>query len=265
MNLVLKRDKKEIKLDSFKSYYELDKMIANFISERELEKSLGLSEEDKLVVNSFDKDDIKVSSNNAKKLIAIYDNGNVDSLIDTIISSMFTEPTMSFDLDLIKDYLTEEKFKFISVKTSYGEDRLKLINEMLNILNYSNLNDDNKTLFRNKFNESLGDKSYSKIRNLFKALNDFDFIFDESFKVVLDNNEYIEKEEEKKKIIEKYQRIIEKENNKDKQITFDDFEEIEEILPESSGPVFDYNGEKIDEKPFYEETMEKVNSLKLRG
>ena len=265
MDLVLKRDKKEIKLDSFKSYYELDKMFANFISEKDLERCLGLSDNERISVDSFDKKDIKVSSGNAKKLVTIYDNGNVDSLIDTIMSSIFNEPTMSFDLDLIKDYLTEEKFKFVTVKTTYGEDRLKLINEMLNILNYSNLNEDNKTLFKNKFNESLGDKSYSKIRNLFRTLDDLDFIFDDSFKMVLDNNEYIPKEEEKNKIIEKYKRVIEKENYKDKQITFDDLEEVEEILDEETGPVFDYNGEKIDEKPFYKETMEKVNSLKLRG
>ncbi len=80
MNLVLKKDKKEIKLDSFKSYYELDKMFANFISKGELEKCLDLSRKEKLIVNSFDKEDIRVSSNNAKKLVTIYDNENVDSL-----------------------------------------------------------------------------------------------------------------------------------------------------------------------------------------
>lgn len=265
MNLVIKKNKKEIKLDSFRSYYELDKMIANFSSERELSRILNLSDDCKLVVNSFDKDNITISSNNAKKLVTIYDNGNVDALIDTVISSMFTEPTMSFDIDIIKDYLTEEKFKFINVKTSYGEDRLKLLNEMLNELNYGSLNEDSKISFRNKFNQLLGDKSYSKIRSLFKTLNDFDFIFDDSFTRVLDNNVYIPNEKDKLRIIDKYKRIIEKENNKDKQITFDDIEEKTEILYEETEPVFDYNGEKIDEKPFYEETMEKVNSLKLRG
>lgn len=265
MNLVVKSNGKEIKLDSFKSYYDLDKMIANFNSERDLLKNLGLSQNDKLIVNSFDKENITVSSNNAKKLVTIYDNGNVDGLLDTVINSMFNEPTMSFDIDLMKDYLTEEKFKFISVKTSYGEDRIKLINSMIKILEYGNLNEDNKVLFTNKLNEFLGDKSYSKIRTLFKSLNDFDFIFDDSFKRVLDNNQYILDEQEKQKIIDKYKKIIEKENNKDKQITFDDLQEKTEILYEETEPVFDYNGEKTDEKPFYIETTEKINSLKLRG
>lgn len=265
MNLVVEKNGKKIKLDSFRSYYELDKMIANFNSERELLRNLDLSEKEKINVDSYEKKYIKLSSKNAKNLVTIYDNGNIDDLLDTIISSMFAKPIMSFDIDIIKDYLTEEKIKFINVKTSYGEDRIKLINEMLNELNYSSLNEDNKISFRNKLNQLLGDKSYSKVRNLFKSLNDLDFIFDDSIKRVLDNNKYIPNEEVKQKIIEKYKKIIEKEVNKNKQITFDDLEGKKEILNEKPEPVFDYNGEKIDEKPFYVETMEKINSLKLRG
>ena len=211
-------------LESFKSYYELDKMVCNFTSENEFLNSINRKDFNEVLISNQNSN-FTVISSMARRLIPIFKNNNVDSLIDSIVSSTFSEPTKEFDIDIFKEYLMEEKLKFIKVNNTFGKERLELINEMLNILNYDEFNENSKIEFKTKLNESLGDKSYSKIRNLYMSLNDFGFLYDESLNKVYSDNKFELNENEKDYYIETYNRKIETYFNKKNQMSFQDFAE----------------------------------------
>lgn len=211
-------------LESFKSYYELDKMICNFTSENEFLNSIDRKDFNEVLISNQNSNFTAISSM-SRRLIPIFKNNNVDSLIDSIVSSTFSEPTKEFDIDIFKEYLMEEKLKFIKVNNTFGKERLELINGMLNILNYDELNENSKIEFKTKLNESLGDKSYSKIRNLYMSLNDFGFLYDESLNKVYSDNKFELNENEKDYYIETYNRKIETYFNKKNQMSFQDFAE----------------------------------------
>lgn len=211
-------------LETFRSYYELDKMICNFTSENEFLNSINRKDFNEVLISNQNSSFTSISSS-ARRLIPIFKNGNVDSLIDSIISSTFSEPTKEFDIDIFKEYLMEEKLKFVKVDNSFGKNKLIKIDELLNILNYNELNDNSKTEFKIKLNELLEDKSYSKIRNFYMTLNDFGFLYDETLNKVYSENKFELDEKEKNYYIETYNRKIESYFNKKNQMSFEDFTE----------------------------------------
>ena len=224
-NLVIKKDDNELELDSFKSYYELDKTIANFMSSNELLMHLKGNYE-KAYIKSNSKV-INASSKMARRLIPIFDNKDVDHLLDSIVSSTFADPYKEFNIEAFKDYLMNEKLKAVGIDTSYGKNRLVLLDNMINLLNYGNYNNDLIYTFRSNldsllFENSLDDKSYSKIRSFYYSLDTLDFLFDESIINVFHYNKYNLNEEEKNNLIQKYNRKIDEYNNINNQITFDD-------------------------------------------
>ena len=210
-------------LESFKSYYELDKMIVNFTSENEFLNSINRKDFNEVLISNQNSSFTAISSM-ARRLIPIFKNGNVDSLIDSIISSIFSEPTKEFDIDIFKEYLMEEKLKFTKVENTFGRNRLSVIDEMLNILNYDQ-NEKTKTEFKTKLNELLGDKTYPKVRSLYMVLNDFGFLYDDSLNKVYSENKFELDEKEKNYYIETYNRKIESYFNKKNQMSFQDFAE----------------------------------------
>ena len=211
-------------LESFKSYHELDKMIANFNSENEFLNSINRKDFNEVLITNQNSNFNAISST-ARRLIPIFENGDEDSLIDSMVSSTFSEPTKEFDIYIFKEYLMEEKLKFTKVDNNFGKNKLSQIDTLLNILNYNEYNDNSKLEFKTKLNELLGDRSYSKIRSLYMTLNDFGFLYDESLNKVYNENKYEVNLEERNYYIETYNRKIDSYFNKKNQMSFEDFTE----------------------------------------
>ena len=132
------KDRDEIILDTLKSYYEVDKFAMNFKSSYDLINSLNNAEHiDTIRIYNGDKR-TRVSSSRAKVLISIFDNKKVNGLLDSIHSSLFTEPTNEHNIEVFKDYLRQEKLRF-SKKDSYSNQLRAIINETYKLLNYGNI------------------------------------------------------------------------------------------------------------------------------
>ena len=130
-------------LESFKSYHELDKMIANFNSENEFLNSINRKDFNEVLITNQNSNFNDISST-ARRLIPIFKNGAEDSLIDSMVSSTFSEPTKEFDIYIFKEYLMEEKLKFTKVDNNFGKNKLYKIDTILNIQNYNEYNDNSK-------------------------------------------------------------------------------------------------------------------------
>lgn len=219
-NLVIKKGENELKLDSFRSYYELDKTIANFISSNEL--LMNLDENFEKAYIKSDSKIVRASSKMARRLIPIFDNKKENDLLDSIVSSTFSYPASEFNIDTFKNYLMNEKLVASKINTSYGKDRIALINNMLKLLDYGNYNKDLIIVFRSNLDSLLEDKSYSKIRNIYSSLNDLEFLYDESLNKVFNQNEYKKDETKKQELLNNYNKKIIEYNNINNQITFDD-------------------------------------------
>lgn len=221
----LKRGYEEtLMLDSFKSYQELDKVIMNFESENEFLNSIDRKDFNEILISNQNNDFNYISST-ARKLIPICENDNVNDYINSITSSIFTSDTKIFDINIFKEYLLEEKLKFTKVNNSYGEKRIELINNMLNILNLDEYNDKTISLFKSEIYDLTDKGSYPRVRNLFTTLNDFGFLYDESIKELYENNEFKLDEELKDSYIKLYNRKIDAYFNKKNQMSFGDFTE----------------------------------------
>ena len=221
----LKRGSEEsLMLDSFMSYFELDKMIMNFESENEFLDSINRKDFNEVLIAN-QKNNFDYISFVSRKLIPICENGNTKKYIDSITSSIFVGDTKLFDINIFKEYLMEEKLKFTKVNNSFGESRLNLINGMLNILDYGENNNETMSSFNSKLFELTENGIYSRVRNLFTTLNDFGFLYDETIKDLYENNKYVFDKDKKDYYIDLYNKKIDAYFNRKNQLTFDDFRE----------------------------------------
>ena len=269
MRIVAEYRGEEIVLKKYTSYLELDKDLSSFNNYEDLMKKIGLdSKIDSITILDNNKNAVDYDFETARKSLSFYEQKKGDEFVRWIFYSACNNyrnknRLLSFVNDRILDFTKNDKnFDENSINNNEGKRLYSVIQSTRNSLIMFGTSTSTLEMGRN---EIIGN-----LENYVKKDNRYDYAYMRKFAISLKTKYKYNfntpkimikqvKDEEQVKVLDTFKASIQKYIYQKNQITIDELTR-DEVEP---SVMYDINGEKIDEMPFDQETIEKAKNLHL--
>lgn len=221
---------------TYNSYFELDKMLMQFSSIKEIVKLLDSKYDiEKIkILNSMNKE-IYASSESAKLTMFIKENKKEDVFVRSILHSAFSGEDEKENRKIFRTYLNNEMLYYSKSSNLHCKDKCDFISGLLMKMRNEKFNDYMIFDFGILFDIFFDQSEYRNVRHLYNMLHALNFKFNDDFRKILDDGKIHLDENIKSKYIERFNYSLKKINQSLEKIDYSKRQiTIDDLLNESS-------------------------------